>query len=239
MTIHLLNAIATIASIAGFIGWIWQQSNHKGTPLTRWSTFVVSVLLLIVAGMGLSRFAMSPPAQVAAEGHAELTATAPPVTATTSIAAPAIAAPSPALVPHRDIERKRAETISIVDEQGKELTWLETAARDALGERIARVSASGAVAKQTSEPDAEMQGLITTTLRVHLVLISTSSGTIVHELNTEVRGGGFTESAAELQAMRRAAEAIRSDLAAAKLQHVTAWPGQYRAASYATPRARA
>jgi hypothetical protein len=212
MTTQFLNAIATIASIAGFIGWIWQQSNHKGTRLTRWSTFIVSVLLLVVAGVGLSRFATSPAVQVvAAEGHAELTATAPPITASTTVVTTTIPAPTPAPVPHRTVERKPAEKISIVDGRGKNLTSLELAVRESLGERIAHVSTSGTVAKQTSEPDAEMQGLITTTLHIHLVLVT--AGTVVHELNTEIRGGGFTGSAAELQAMQRAADAIRSDLA--------------------------
>jgi hypothetical protein len=66
------------------------------------------------------------------------------------------------------------------------------------------------------ETDASLQGLITTRLHLRIRLIESQTGATLRSFERDVRGAGYTESAAETQAVERAASAIRQELSRAQ-----------------------
>ena len=72
---------------------------------------------------------------------------------------------------------------------------------------------AGIVARSAAtEGDASMQGMTATNLHLRFYLIDRGSGTILHAIDSEARGGGFSKESSEIQAWERAAAILRAEM---------------------------
>lgn len=218
--ITTLNGIATVASIAGFLGWLWQVSQKRGTPLTRWGMFIVAAVLLILAGGGLALMNETPTVVPAPPTQTVMTSTQ----TTTHVEEKHVEPEQPPRKPPESTPAPpppaHSVSISIVDQHGQPLPQLMSIVSDVLETQgfqpvatNGRFRATGNVTRtSTKESDAALQGLITAQLQLHLRVVDTTNGFVLTSSDFDSRGGGFTADAAETQAIERLGTKLRAML---------------------------
>jgi hypothetical protein len=204
MTFAFLNAVAAIASIAGFVGWLWQVTRGRGTPSLRWGTFVISVVLLLAAGAGLSGV-FAPPVVVVTT-NAETVSPPPvpqdtvstthaPVTETHAENRRDIEVDRNAYVDRNAADRANGVGIVIVDESGARQPHLISAAAQAVresGREPVTVFRDAAIAAHVPEQIAS--GSIDALRKLHLddvcrtIVVGTVSRSVATETDAAIAG---------------------------------------------------
>src|SRR5207253_4371044 len=147
MTWPVVNGVATVGSVIGAVAVLWQFAQKRAKPRTRSATFAGTLVLLVVAGVGISGTVSQNRVVASAidESRSLPVATTSTTAPTETIAPPAPeprseARTEPAAVPrptkhYIDLEQRdpnRGVLVTIVDEQGQRQPQLAAGANEAL-----------------------------------------------------------------------------------------------------------
>jgi hypothetical protein len=210
----IVSAASALASLITIASELRGRPLHGSSPASRIGLAVALVVVSIGSGVvSLNAPRNTPPDRAPSRARDETVAAGQPVVSLP--AAPDVLHSPTTVPPSRPRTTTPKATIRseiAIDEQERAIPGVVAAADDMLTALQSRSHAvRGRLRSTQSEPDASLQGLITTDLTLDVKLID-AEGVIQDAFTITSRGGGFTADASGLQARERLRHALEQHI---------------------------